>query len=116
MNNTSNNNIIPSETQHDQRLNNIIGDAPPTIKEANKSFSSQAIKFCTSSIGLAFFTFVLIFLLLIFLQPMYIFKKNDDNEFSMKYINYAIVAAIALVAALLVLVIPYFISHKKSVS
>ena len=103
-----------STTQHDQRLFNIIDQAPMSEKEQTKTFVQKAKKFCCSKIGIALITFVLVFLLLLFLQPMYIFKKNDENSFSIKYINYAIVATISVSSALLVLVIPLFILKNKS--
>lgn len=103
------------QTEHDQRLTNLIKEAPIPEKEQNKTFIQKTKKFCFSKIGIALITFILVFLLLIFVQPAYIFKKNEEGSFSMKYINYAIVAAISLLAALLVLIIPFLINKGKNV-
>lgn len=101
-------------TQHDQRLDSILQEAPSPQKEEAKTFVDKAKKFCFSKIGMALLVFVFVFLILIFLQPAYVFKKTDDNSFSMKNINYATVAAISLAASLCTLVIPILIVGKQN--
>lgn len=96
----------------DQRLDKVVEEGPPSKDEQTKSFLSQMKRLCFSKIGLAFLAFVVVFLLLLFLQPAYIYKKNGAHAFGFKYINFALVTALSAIAALLVLVIPYFVTKK----
>ncbi len=69
-------NMDPAVQTHDQRLDRIIQQAPPSRDQEKTTFVAQARKFCMSKIGMAVITFVVLFLLFLFLQPVYIFRKK----------------------------------------
>lgn len=101
-----------TETQQNKRLDSILNDAPQSEQQVSKSFTQKAKAFCFSKVGIACVVFISVFSLLLLLQPSYIFKKRDNNEFSLKYVNFAVVVGVSTLAVLLVLVIPFLITKK----
>ena len=85
----------------------------PHPPQKPQSVWQQGQKLCHSKIGIAVLTFLFVFTLLMILQPMYIFKRNADNEHSLKHVNYALVLGLAAIVALVVTVVPYFIARRK---
>jgi len=99
-------------SRHDQRLEEILDSGPVAEKINRNTFKQKAVKFCGSRIGIALISIVIFFFLLLILQPTYIFKKNKDNEFSLKHINYTLVFIISVVGGICVFFIPYFINKQ----
>lgn len=106
--------IPKQQNLHDKRLNEIIEAAPRSTIQDNRGFKAKALSFCVSRIGLTLFSWVVFFILLLIIQPQYIFKKNKDNTYSLNNINYGLVCGIALVGALFVFFIPYIINGRKA--
>jgi hypothetical protein len=103
----------PQVNLRDARLDQIIQKAPPTGQEEAKSFLGQAKKFCATRIGLSLIGFIVVFVLLIALRPSYIYKRNSEDNFGLKHVNYALVSAIALISSLALITIPYLITKRS---
>jgi hypothetical protein len=104
-----------SSSQHDQRLEEILNESPPSTQQAQKTFADNAKSFCASRIGLALLSGVVFFFLLLILQPTYIFKKNkENNSFGFKDINYLLVFIISAIGSLCVGLIPFAINKTSS--
>jgi hypothetical protein len=101
-----------SLSRHDQRLEEILKSGPIAEIQQRKTFKDKAVGFCGSRIGLAIIAGIIFFVLLLFLQPTYIFKKNDDNKRSLKYINYGLVLVLSIIGSVCVFFIPYFITRN----
>jgi hypothetical protein len=107
---------IVSGSKHDQRLEEILAGGPAAEIQQKKNFKQQAVVFCGSRIGLALITGVVLFILLLFIQPTYIFKRNKENKHSLKHINYGLTLIISLFGSVCVFLIPYFISKGSSLN
>lgn len=68
--------------------------------------------FCFSHLGVSLLMMAAIFLLLLMLQPPYIFTKNTEN-YEFRSINYGYVVGISVGAGVLVFLLPMLI-HKKA--
>jgi hypothetical protein len=94
-----------------ERLDDIVRRAPaPQPGKDSPSGWAIAQKTASSQGGIALATFVLVFLLLLGLQPAFIFSKNAEGEHSLKHINYVTVLIVAAVCAALVFILPYLIA------
>ena len=99
--------------RHEQRLEEILNEGPVAEVQQKRTFKQKAVGFCGSRVGMAIGAFILVFLLLLCLQPNYIYKKTADNQRSLKHVNYVVVLIIALLSSLCVFFIPYFIDKQK---
>jgi hypothetical protein len=96
------------------RLKNIVEAGPATPQQAKQTFGAQVKRACLSKVGIAVLTFLLIFVLLLALQPTYIFKMDPEGGRSRNKINYGLIAGLAILAAGLVVGLPLLIAKKTS--
>ena len=93
----------------DRQLEEIIQAGPVGAIESTKSFQQKALSFCRSRIGISILASVVFFLVLLFMQPTYIFKKNEDNQRSLVQINYTVLVALSILGGLCVFFVPSLI-------
>lgn len=93
------------------RLKTIVEAGPATAQQEKIGFWGQVKRVCLSKVGIGVLTFLLVFVLLLALQPIYIFKQDQDGR-SRKHINYVLVVALAAIAAALVVGIPMLVAKK----
>jgi hypothetical protein len=101
--------VQPDVSHHQQQLENILEEGPPSVSQTNRQFKSKALKFCMSGLGISILVGVCVFVLLLILQPNYIFKQNKDDKYQLKTINYMRVFLISAVGALIVFLVPFVI-------
>lgn len=103
----------------ERRLDAIIDKAPlpadVALKQEQGGFWRKSKAFCFTPIGVAIIGFVAVLALLLLVQPAYIYKKDANDAFSLKHVNWAVVLGIAVIAAGLIAIIPYFAAKKPSV-
>jgi uncharacterized membrane protein YcgQ (UPF0703/DUF1980 family) len=93
-------------------VEDIIAGASPTPAVSTQTSMINKVKsFCLSKLGVALLTSIVIFIILLILQPKYVLKKPTDNEPYQK-INFFVVLVISLIAGLLVYFIPSTIKNS----
>ena len=101
-----------SVSRHEQRLEEILQSGPAGAIEEDISFRAKTMSFCQSRIGLAVIASLVIFVVLLMMQPTYIFKKNQDNQRSLVHIDYTLLLMLSAIGGLSVFFIPYLILRQ----
>ena len=101
-----------SASRHEQRIEEILKSGPAGDIEEKITFQQKTISFCMSRIGLSVIAGIVFFIVLLVMQPTYVFKKNDDNQRSLVHINYTLLFFLSVIGGLCVFFIPYLLARE----
>lgn len=93
------------------QVDKLINQAPPSKTQVNTNIGTKIKTYCTSRIGITWLSFPLFFMLLLIIQPKFIFKRNNEG-IEMQTINYTLVVIVSIISSLIVYFVPLSIWKK----
>ena len=104
--------VAPSANMLDPAEQLLAGAPPPLPTPVASPEVSKLQAFCLSRIGVALIATVLLGVLLVFLQPKYVFTKTSD-PFETPQLNYTVIGVLAVAGGLVVYATPSFLGRAS---
>ena len=89
-------------------------DPPPPPAPEDPGMKGKIKAFCLSRLGVSLISFVVFFVLLLLVRPVFIFQRpREGDDPTVKRVNYWVVFGIAVIGALLTYFIPALLMNKQ---